>query len=136
MTEIDIADPAWIGALPDVEILINAAAAATLDAFFGSLLAAEQKKWIARITYFGDSIVATDFVTGDQGTALYAVHGIDGRVAACGKQAFQKAVDARHANEHPGLGAGAVAGIVIGTAAALTAVSTASYLGYRAFKKD
>jgi probable rRNA maturation factor len=33
--EIDIADPAWTGALPDVEILVRAAAAAALDEFFG-----------------------------------------------------------------------------------------------------
>ncbi|HLM75247.1 MAG TPA: hypothetical protein VK459_21195, partial [Polyangiaceae bacterium] len=37
-----------------------------LDAFFGKLVAAERKdpKAIARITYYGDSIVATDHVTG------------------------------------------------------------------------
>ena len=37
-----------------------------LDAFFGRLAAAERKepKAIARITYYGDSIVATDHVTG------------------------------------------------------------------------
>lgn len=37
-----------------------------LDAFFGELAAAERKEpgSIARITYYGDSIVATDFVTG------------------------------------------------------------------------
>lgn len=35
-----------------------------LDPFFQALLAAEQKKGLARITYFGDSIVASDFVTG------------------------------------------------------------------------
>jgi lysophospholipase L1-like esterase len=35
-----------------------------LDRFFDVLLAAEQKKGLARITYFGDSIVASDFVTG------------------------------------------------------------------------
>ena len=36
-----------------------------LDAFYGALLAAERKepKSIARITYWGDSIVASDFVT-------------------------------------------------------------------------
>jgi lysophospholipase L1-like esterase len=35
-----------------------------LDPFFRALAAAEQKKGIARVTYFGDSIVASDFVTG------------------------------------------------------------------------
>ena len=35
-----------------------------LDPFFDALHAAEQKKGLARITYFGDSIVASDFVTG------------------------------------------------------------------------
>ncbi len=35
-----------------------------LDPFFDALRAAEQKKGLARITYFGDSIVASDFVTG------------------------------------------------------------------------
>jgi hypothetical protein len=37
-----------------------------LDAFFGKLAAAERKepKAVARITYYGDSIVATDHVTG------------------------------------------------------------------------
>jgi probable rRNA maturation factor len=33
--EIDIADPAWTGALPDAEILVRAAATASLDPFFG-----------------------------------------------------------------------------------------------------
>jgi lysophospholipase L1-like esterase len=35
-----------------------------LDPFFEALRSAEQKKGLARITYFGDSIVASDFVTG------------------------------------------------------------------------
>ena len=35
MIEIDIADPAWTGALPDVEVLVRAAAGGCLDKFFG-----------------------------------------------------------------------------------------------------
>jgi len=35
LIDIDIADPAWTGALPDVEILVRAAAGACLDQFFG-----------------------------------------------------------------------------------------------------
>jgi probable rRNA maturation factor len=33
--EVEIADPAWAAALPDVEILVRAAAVAALDPFFG-----------------------------------------------------------------------------------------------------
>jgi probable rRNA maturation factor len=35
LIEIDIADPDWTKALPDVEILVRAAAAACLEQFFG-----------------------------------------------------------------------------------------------------
>ncbi|MEO5729499.1 MAG: hypothetical protein ABI134_12865, partial [Byssovorax sp.] len=62
--------PAAIEALPGVREdrkpprPIEDPSGRALDPFFRALLAAEQKKGIARITYFGDSIVASDFVTG------------------------------------------------------------------------
>ncbi len=62
--------PAAIEALPSVREdkkpprAIEDPSGHALDAFFAALLAAEQKRAIARVTYFGDSIVASDFVTG------------------------------------------------------------------------
>lgn len=35
MIDVEVADPAWMGALPDAEILVRAAATAALDEFFG-----------------------------------------------------------------------------------------------------
>ncbi len=66
--EVVVIPPAAVAAVPAVHEQkpprsIEDASGKSLEGFFAALGAAEQKKGVARITYFGDSIVASDFVT-------------------------------------------------------------------------
>ncbi|MEO7331964.1 MAG: hypothetical protein ABI193_25530, partial [Minicystis sp.] len=66
--EVVVIPPAAVEAVPAVREQkpprsIEDASGKSLEGFFAALGGVEQKKGIARITYFGDSIVASDFVT-------------------------------------------------------------------------